>query len=402
MTDNIVDAEALLNQVQFGTEDIKELSTSEIAEILGKEHGGDIKETLRNFDAEQLLELTAHLLDTHEAINHETESIVSNIEHGVVSELMLVPTATLTADTTVAGALDFIVHVEPASSVTYLYVVDENQHLTGVVAMRDLLLAKPGQKLQDIMNSAPNAFRSGMSISEAVKEALVLKHRVYPVVDKVGKLVGMVYGWKLFEYMASEISAQTGSLVGLDREERIHTPLLTSFRMRHPWLQFNLLTAFLAAFVVGFFEDTIAAVVALAVFLPVLAGQSGNTGCQALAITLRGITLDELKDYSVARLMRKEMTLGALNGFFVGVVAALAMWAYASLSDAGSSAMLGLVILLAMTAACTCSGILGVLVPISLRKFGFDPATASSIFLTTFTDIVGMGLMLLLATLLVI
>ena len=268
--------------------------------------------------------------------------------------------------------------------------------------MRDLLLAKPGQALSEIMNASPDAFVYEMPIAEAVKVALKLKHRLYPVLDKNSRLIGMVYGWKLFEYMASEISAQTGSVVGLDKDERIHTPLLASFRMRHPWLQFNLLTAFLAAFVVGFFEDTIAAVVALAVFLPVLAGQSGNTGCQALAITLRGMTLDELKEYSVSRLLRKEMLLGAMNGFFVGVIAAIAMWIYAATTGALHPSMLALVILLAMTAACICSGVFGVLVPVTLRRFGFDPAAASSIFLTTFTDIVGMGLMLLLATILVV
>ncbi len=397
MAPEIIDAE-------FRSEDElpETLSPAEVAEMLGRESPDTVEETLRSFAPEQLLALTAHLLDTQDAINRETESIVSTIDNGVVSDLMLTPTAVLDAETTVAGALDFIVHIEPASSVTYLYIVDAENHLIGVVAMRDLLLAKPGQALRDIMNASPNAFVKDTPISEAVKAALKMRHRLYPVVDPDGKLLGMVYGWKLFEYMASEISAQTGSVVGLDKEERIHTPLLSSFRMRHPWLQFNLFTAFLAAFVVGFFEDTIAAVVALAVFLPVLAGQSGNTGCQALAITLRGMTLGELKDYSVKRLLRKEMLLGAMNGFFVGLVAALAMWVYASISGAGSPQLLGLVILLAMTAACICSGVFGVLVPVTLRRFGFDPAAASSIFLTTFTDIVGMGLMLLLATLLVV
>lgn len=394
--------EITLSADQPGQENLADLSPAEVAEILGRESTLEVEETLRTLAPEQLLALTSHLLDTQDAINRETESIVSAIENGLVGELMLAPTAMLSAKTTVAGALDFIVHIEPASSITYLYIVDDRQHLTGVVAMRDLLLARPGQALSEIMNASPDAFVYDTPIAEAVKIALKLKHRLYPVLDKDGRLIGMVYGWKLFEYMAAEISAQTGSVVGLDKDERIHTPLLASFRMRHPWLQFNLFTAFLAALVVGFFEDTIAAVVALAVFLPVLAGQSGNTGCQALAITLRGMTLDELRDYSVSKLLRKEMLLGAMNGFFVGLIAAFAMWLYAMSSGATTPLLLALVILIAMTAACVCSGIFGVLVPVTLRRCGFDPAAASSIFLTTFTDIVGMGLMLLLATLLVI
>ena len=217
-----------------------------------------------------------------------------------------------------------------------------------------------------------------------------------------GVLLGLVYGWRLFEYVATEISAQTGAVVGVDREERITTPVLAAFRMRHPWLQVNLLTAFAAAFVVGLFEDTIARIVVLAVFLPVLAGQSGNTGCQALAITLRGLTLGELTDMPVSRVLRKEVILGAMNGFFVGLIAAGAMWAYAAMSGAEQPAVLALVILIAMVGACVGSGIFGVMVPLTLRRFGADPAMASSIFLTTFTDILGMGLMLLLATSLVL
>ncbi|MGB5323827.1 MAG: magnesium transporter [Pseudomonadales bacterium] len=377
-------------------------SPSKVAEILGQESPQIVEDTLRILPADQLLAVTTYLLNADDRAARETESIVSTIGSGKVKEIMLPPMAMLTPDTTVAGALDYLVHVEPSSSVTYLYVVDKEKNLTGVVAMRDLLLAKPGQVLSDIMKASPDAFAPDTLVSDAVKRALKLRHRLYPVIDSAGKLVGMVYGWKLFECMATEISAQTGSVVGLDKDERIGTPLLTSFRMRHGWLQFNLFTAFLAAFVVAYFEDTIAAIVALAVFLPVLAGQSGNTGCQALAITLRGMTLGEIKEYSVGRLIRKEMMLGAMNGFFVGLIAAAAMWFYATSTGSASPHLLAVVILLAMTAACVCSGIFGVLVPVTLRRFGFDPASASSIFLTTFTDIVGMGLMLFLATLLVI
>ena len=110
-----------------------------------------------------------------------------------------------------------------------------------------------------------------------------------------GRLVGMVRGQALFERQAFEISAQAGSMVGVEKEERVGTHWWRSFRLRHPWLQLNLLTAFIAAAVVGVFQDTIDRIVVLAAFLPVLAGQSGNTGCQALAVTLRGMTLGELR-----------------------------------------------------------------------------------------------------------
>ena len=172
--------------------------------------------------------------------------------------------------------------------------------------------------------------------------------------------------------------------------------------MRHPWLQINLVTAFVAAFVVSLFEDTIAQVVVLAAFLPVLAGQSGNTGCQSLAVTIRGLTLDEFKPGVFHKALIKETLLGTLNGAVVGVVAAIAMIAYAIYSGADQPVVLGLVVFLAMTGACVASGVTGVLVPLTLKRFGADPATASSIFLTTATDVVSMGLFLWLANVLVL
>lgn len=317
---------------------------------------------------------------------------------GTVATLMEPPTGYLTPETTIAGALDYLVHELPKGGITYLYVVDRDQRLIGVIAMRDLLLSRPGQTLGEVMTPSPFAFKADTDMAEAMQAALNQKHRLYPVVADDGKLLGLVFGWRLFEYLATEMSAQTGTMVGLDREERTATPVLQAFKMRHPWLLVNLITAFAAAFVVGMFEDTITQIVALAAFLPVLAGQSGNTGCQALAITLRGLTLGELNDYPVRKLLRKEILLGALNGLSVGILAGAAMWFYAASTGTEHPAVLALVILVAMVGACTGSGIFGVIVPLTLRRFGADPAMASSIFLTTFTDVLGMGLMLFLAT----
>ena len=250
-----------------------------------------------------------------------------------------------------------------------------------------------------------NAFylKPGLPLADAMRLVLGRHYPVYPVCDDNGKLLGIVRGQTLFEEQAFEITAQVGSRVGVEKEERLATPLNTSFKFRHPWLQINLLTAFLAAFVVGSFEDTIAQIVALAAFLPLLAGQSGNTGCQALAISLRGLTLGDFDQVPLARLLGKEALLGALNGLLTGLVAGAAMWWTAGGLDGNPQALtLALVIVLAMTGSCFTSGLFGVLVPLVLRRCGADPATASSIFLTTGTDIAGMGLMLFLATALVL
>jgi len=187
-------------------------------------------------------------------------------------------------------------------------------------------------------------------------------------------------------------------MVGVEREERLTTPWQRSLRFRHPWLQLNLLTAFAAAAVVGAFQDTIDKVVVLAAFLPVLAGQSGNTGCQALAVTLRGMTLGELRRGSEKRILAKEALLGLSNGALVGFTAGLGMYVFARLNHNVAALTLGFVVFVAMTASCVVSGLAGVLVPVTLKRLGADPATASSIFLTTATDVASMGMFLYLAT----
>ena len=156
------------------------------------------------------------------------------------------------------------------------------------------------------------------------------------------------------------------------------------------------MTAFAAGAVVGIFEETIGQLVTLAAFLPILAGQSGNTGCQALAVTIRGMTLGELAEHRPVAVVAKEAALGLLNGIVVGALAGGAMYLFAR--NESNALGLAAIVFVAMVGSCVASGISGALVPIGLKKMGADPATASSIFLTTATDIVSMGLLLGLAT----
>lgn len=322
---------------------------------------------------------------------------------GQVAELMEPPRGALPQQTSVADTIAWLRAQPEPQQLTYLYALDAAQRLVGLVVMRELLLAEPGQTLAQVMLREPFRLAPDTPVGEAVAATVRRHYPVYPVCDEDGRLVGIVRGWKLFEHQALELSAQSGRMVGIDKEERVGTPFWAAFRARHPWLQINLLTAFLAAFVVGAFEDTIAQIVALAAFLPLLAGQSGNTGCQALAISLRGLTLGDFDSLPLARLLTKEALLGALNGLLTGLVAGAAMWWTAGGLEGNPQALkLALVIVLAMTGSCLVSGLFGVLVPLALRRFGADPATASSIFLTTGTDIAGMGLMLVLATALVL
>lgn len=285
--------------------------------------------------------------------------------------------------------------------ITYIYVVDPARRLLGIVTMRDLLFSDHASTLRHVMLRDPFALQAQMPIMDAMKLTLDRHYPVYPVIDAEERLVGLLRGQSLFEAQAIEISLQAGSMVGLEKEERVATPPVRSLKMRHPWLQLNLLTAFLAAAVVGFFQDTIDRLVILALFLPVLAGQSGNTGCQALAVTLRGMTLGELKPGGARALVAKEAWLGAMNGAGVGLFAGLGMYFTATGQHLSQAVMLALVVFLAMVGACIASGVSGAMVPLTLKRLGFDPATASSIFLTTATDVVSMGMLLFLATVMV-
>ncbi|MEX2366268.1 MAG: CBS domain-containing protein, partial [Pseudohongiellaceae bacterium] len=338
-------------------EEIRDMSPVEAAEALSTLAPHEIQFVLSRLPQEQAMEVASHLAETVSSEDLATKAVLSGAEE-TIGELMTTAPAILPSSYTVAEALSFLVKSADLTEISYIFTTEE-QALVGVVGMRDLILAKPSETLADIMTSEPFAFATDTPIHEAVGEVLYRHYPLYPVVDESRHVVGVVHGWKLYERIASELSGQAGAQYGVDKEEQVSTSIMKAFRMRHPWLLVNLVTAFAAAFVVGTFEDTIAQIVALAVFLPVLAGQSGNTGCQALAITLRGMTLGQLRDYPIVKLLRKEILLGALNGAVVGLIAGVAMYAYAGMTDSVEPLLLGIVILIAMTGACIGSGIFG-------------------------------------------
>lgn len=319
-------------------------------------------------------------------------------EEGTVGRLMEPPTAVFQPTDSVAEASKSVRELVKKIFVTYCFVCDPSRKLLGIVTMRDLLVADPQQKLSEVMLKDPFFLRPTMPLMDAMKLVLNRHFPLYPVCNDQGRLIGLVRGQAMFEEQAIEISAQAGTMVGVTKEERLVTPWPTSLKFRHPWLQLNLLTAFIAAAVVGVFQGTLEKIVVLAVFLPVLAGQSGNTGCQALAVTLRGMTLGELKQGSERPLVVKEALLGLLNGALVGLVAGGGMWFVASRQHNEHALLLGMIVMLAMIGSCIISGISGAMIPLTLRKLGADPATASSIFLTTATDVASMGIFLTLAT----
>ena len=322
-------------------------------------------------------------------------------EEGTLGRMMEPVYAAFPPDATVGQAIEALHELVKLAFITYIYVVDDDERLLGIVTMRDLLFNERAAALRDIMLPEVFSLRAPTTLEAAMKQVLDRHYPVYPVVDAENRIRGQVRGQSMFEARAFEISAQPGSMVGVEKEERMGTPWQRSLIMRHPWLQLNLLTAFIAAAVVGIFQDTIDRVVILALFLPVLAGQSGNTGCQALAVTLRGMTIGELKPGGARTLVTKEAGLGALNGAGVGLIAGIGMYLIASGQHAAHPFLLAFVVFLAMVGSCVASGLSGAMVPLTLKRLGFDPATASSIFLTTATDVVSMGLLLGLAAMVV-
>jgi magnesium transporter len=215
-----------------------------------------------------------------------------------------------------------------------------------------------------------------------------------PVVDFDGRLIGVLRQRELIQAAQEEATATAVTMVGASEQERALSPPFFAVRKRLPWLQVNLVTAFLAASVVGIFEETIARVTALAVLLPVVAGQSGNTGAQALAVTMRGLALREVRTRQWVPILGKEAVAGAANGVAVAVVTALAVLLW---SD---SVGLALVIGISMVLSMTLAGLSGAAVPLVLTALGQDPAQSSSIILTTVTDVAGFFSFLGIATLL--
>lgn len=387
---------------------VKQRAPLDAASMLAEEPIDTIQAVLAHLRPALAIRLLRHLpediaqqirIDANSDLNSQWQ-LNRDYAEGVLGRYMERPHAVYPPEMRVADAIEDIRKISQNTLITYAFVTDNEGKLLGLVVMRDLMLAARDASLSSIMLKNPFFLSPDASISDAMQASVRRHYPVYPVCDAQKRLLGILQGFVLFEEHAFDLSAQSGRMVGVEKEEHLHTPWLTSFKYRHPWLQLNLLTAFLAAFVVGSFEDTISKVVLLAVFLPVLAGQSGNTGGQSLAITLRAMTLNEFKNHTYRYALIKEGLLGLANGLLVGLTAAAAMFAYATYSGNAEAFTLAFVVLVAMLGSCFVSGISGVLIPITLKKCGTDPATASTIFLTTATDVVSMGMFLGVAALL--
>ncbi|MEZ4605250.1 MAG: magnesium transporter [Deinococcales bacterium] len=278
-------------------------------------------------------------------------------------------------------------------SVNYVYVVDDDDVLKGVLIMRDLVLAAPQTLLKDIMITNIIKAYVDDDIDSVADKLLEEKLLALPVVDDKDRLKGVIAATQLVKDLQEEGFEDVQKMFGAGSDEHASSGIAYTIRQRLPWLQVNLVTAFAAGAVVSLFDSVIAQFTILAAFLPVVAGQGGNAGAQALAVMLRAIALDEVDVRKPKRVLVKEALVGLFNGLIVGLSAGLVA------ALVGKSIALGLVVTLSMMANLVIAGVSGAAIPLIMERLGQDPAQSSNIILTTVTDIVGFAAFLGLAML---
>jgi magnesium transporter len=314
-------------------------------------------------------------------------------EEATAGSLMNTEYLALDESLTVAEAIDVIRRYPRKEGFFYVYTVDSEHHLVGVLSLRSLILALPDHDLKSIM--VQNVVRTPVDASQEEVARVVAKYDLLsiPVVDSQNRMVGVVTVDDVLDVIQEEAEEDLLHLGGVMVSERVSSPAFTSFRMRFPWLLFNLVTAFAAASVVRYFEGTIGQWTALAAFMPIVAGVGGNAGTQTLTVFVRGLALGEVEWKTKWWAVTKELLVGISNGVAVGVIAStiVGLWT-------GEWILAG-ILLGAMICNMIVAGVAGALVPLALKELGFDPAISSSIFVTTFTDVAGFFTFLGLATL---
>ena len=369
---------------------------------------------LADRSAEEIVKLTQELPsdDAAAIIDYLPEELSSAVLEqiqkrpagGDVGELLEYPEQTagrimnpkvfaLSEDMTAGEAITAVQGARDVEVVFYLYIVDARRHLVGVASLRRLLLVPPTTPLKRIMTTDIISVRADTDQEDVAQQVASYNLLAIPVVDEENKLVGVITVDDVIDVIKDEATEDVYRLAGVGGDDRVFTRPVDSLRKRLPWLQVNLVTAFLAATVVAVFEGSIAGWPTLAVFMPVVAGMGGNAAMQTLTVIVRGIALGELTFANTRKALLKEAAVGVGNGIACGIVAGLVVWAWKG------NAWLGLVIAAAMLINMFVAATAGTLIPLGLRALKVDPALASSVFITTLTDVFGFLSFLGLATL---
>jgi magnesium transporter len=359
---------------------VAELSTAQLSEVVKQMPHNQAADLLADVPDAQRAEILASLPGRSQVV--ELLRYPEDSAGGIMSDRFI----TLNADQTVGEALRKLhgfADRETAQSITYLYVTDAEKRLVGVVPLRELVFRRPERYVREIMSSE---VKHVWVDDDQETIARMFQHYHYlavPVLDRDRRLVGIVSASQVIEVLRSEATEDMQLMVGLSGEERARTPWRVSFPKRLQWLSINLVTAFLAGGVVGLFEGTIAKWTALAIFLPIVAGQGGNAGIQTLTVIIREMALGEMDKGDGWRALGKETLLGLLNGIAIGILVGIAGYFWKG------SIALGVIVGVAMLLNMLAAALAGVLVPFTLRAFRIDPALASGILVTTVTDVAG-------------
>jgi len=385
---------------KLAMETLSELGPERGAELLAVRSAEDIARLVQEIPSDD----AAVLIDR---LPEELSTVVLNMIRpkpgGGVSELLEYEEQTagrlmnpnvfaLAEDLTAGEAITALQTARDVEMVFYLYVVDERRHLVGVVSLRRLLLVAPDTPLKRIMTTDVYSARVDTDQEEVARQVASYNLLAIPVVDAENKLVGNITVDDVIDIIKDEATEDVLRLAGVSKDDGVDTPPRESLRKRLPWLIVNLGTAFLAASVVGLFKGTIEKVVMLAVFQPIVAGMGGNAATQTLAVIVRGIALGELTWANARHALIKEGLVGLGNGVVNGIIGGVVVGLFTH------DWMLGLILGMAMVINMFVAATAGTLIPLGLRALKVDPALASSVFITTLTDVFGFLSFLGLAT----
>ncbi|EDY81167.1 magnesium transporter [Verrucomicrobiia bacterium DG1235] len=376
---------------EIQTDLLENMRLDRVSEIIPEMYSDDAADALGQVSPERLQDIMDQLPDEH------VEGITTLLEYpeDTAGGIMRSEVNAVLTSMTLSEAREAVRREEDQDqhNALYIYVIDENGRLQGVLKLRDLLFRDLRLKVSEVMISEVRSITVNADQEEIANIFQKYNYLALPVVDDFGKLVGLVTSDDVIDVIQEEATEDMQRMVGLSGEEMVTTPWRRSVKNRLPWLLVNLGTAFLAAWVVSMFEDTLLKYAMLAAFLPIVGGMGGNAGAQTLTIVVRSLALGEIEDNEWRRVLVKEIIIGVVAGMVIGLTVGLISWLWQG------SWVLGAVVSLAMLLNMVAAALSGVLVPIGLRAVKVDPALASSIMVTTVTDVVGFFLFLSLASL---
>ena len=368
---------------------LKGFSDNRQKEILGEMSSDELTDLVGTLDHESYEDILKKMNED----DREDVNMLLSYKPDTAGGIMATEFVTIEENYSVEEALKYLQKEAPeAETAYYLYVVDSNEILKGVVSLRDIVCNDFNTKISDITNTNVITVTYDMDQEEVANKFEKYGFLTIPVVDDNDKILGIVTIDDIVEILQEETTEDIHRLGGIDKEERVDGTLGESIKSRLPWLIVNLITAILAAAVVGVFEGTISQVVTLATFMPIVAGMGGNAGTQSMTIVVRGIALGELTGDNAMKVFIKELLVGLTTGIAIGAIISVLGFRWEG------NYVFGIVIGVAMILNMMVATMAGYIVPVILKKLKVDPALASAVFVTTVTDVLGFFFFLGLAT----